>query len=93
VLGENIPAAMLIAKNATSTPRSFALSLAVVADGGTSLKIDPSQYAPLDQELVVCGKGAKADAARTFADFIARARVATDVALRLPASRRPPRSP
>jgi len=70
VLGENIQAAMLIAKNGDVDAAIVALSLAVVADGGTSLKIDPSQYAPLDQELVVCGKGAEADAARTFADFI-----------------------
>lgn len=70
VLGENIQATMLIAKNGDVDAAIVALSLAVVADGGTSLKIDPSLYAPLDQKLVVCGKGAEADAARRFADFI-----------------------
>jgi len=71
VLGENIQATMLIAKNGDVDAAIVALSLAVVADGGTSLKIDPSLYAPLDQKLVVCGKGPEADAARQFADFIA----------------------
>lgn len=70
VLGENIQATMLIAKNGDVDAAIVALSLAVVADGGTSLKIDPSLYAPLDQKLVVCGKGAEADAARRFADFL-----------------------
>ncbi len=70
VLGENIQATMLIAKNGDVDAAIVALSLAVVADGGTSLKIDPSLHAPLDQKLVVCGKGAEADAARRFADFV-----------------------
>lgn len=70
VLGENIQATMLIAKNGDVDAAVVALSLAVVADGGTSLKIDPAQYKPLDQQLVVCGKGEEADAARRFADFL-----------------------
>jgi len=70
VLGESIQATMLIAKNGDVDAAIVALSLAVVADGGTSLKIDPSMYAPLDQQLVVCGKGAEADAAKQFADFL-----------------------
>ena len=70
ILAENIQATMLIAKNGDVDAALVALSLAVVADGGTSLKIDPSLYKPLDQELVVCGKGEEADAARQFADFL-----------------------
>jgi molybdate transport system substrate-binding protein len=70
VLGENIQATMLIAKNGDVDAAIVALSLAVVADGGTSLKIDQSLHAPLDQKLVVCGKGPEADSARRFADFI-----------------------
>jgi len=70
VLGENIQAAMLIAKNGDVDAAVVALSLAVVADGGASLKIDPALHAPLDQQLVVCGKGAEADDARKFADFV-----------------------
>lgn len=70
VPGESIQATMLIAKNGDVDAAIVALSLAVVADGGTSLKIDPALYKPLDQQLVVCGKGTEADAARQFADFI-----------------------
>ena len=70
VFAENIQATMLIAKNGDVDAAFVALSLAVVADGGTSLKVDPALYKPLDQMLVVCGKGEEADAARRFADFI-----------------------
>ncbi|MDB4963858.1 MAG: Molybdenum transporter, periplasmic molybdenum-binding protein ModA [Myxococcales bacterium] len=70
ILAENIQATMLIAKNGDVDAAVVALSLAVVADGGASLKIDPALHEPLDQELVVCGKGEQADAARQFADFI-----------------------
>lgn len=71
VLTENVQATMLIAKNGDADAALVARSLAVVADGGASLKIDPSMYVPLDQQLVVCGKGAEADAARRFAEFLA----------------------
>jgi len=47
-----------------------ALSLAAVTNGGTTLKIDPQSYDPLEQELVVCGNGEEADAARQFVDFV-----------------------
>jgi molybdate transport system substrate-binding protein len=70
ILAENIQATMLIAKNGDVDAAVVALSLAVVADGGASLKIDPALHEPLDQELVVCGKGDQADAARQFADFV-----------------------
>lgn len=71
VLGENIQATMLYAKEKNVDAAIVALSLAVVTDGGTSLSIDPSSYAPLEQKLVVCGAGEEADAARQFADFVA----------------------
>ena len=49
-----------------------ALSLAVVSDGGSFLKIDDSMHDPLDQAMVVCGNGAEADAAHQFEDFCPR---------------------
>ena len=70
VLGDNIQATMLYAKERNVDAAVVALSLAVVNDGGTSLAIDPSMHDPLDQELVVCGAGEEADAARQFADFV-----------------------
>ncbi len=71
VLTENVSATMLLAKNGDADAVVTARSLAVVADGGTSLKIDPALYQPLDQALVVCGKGEEAAAAKRFADFLA----------------------
>lgn len=71
VLGENIQATMLYAKERNVDAAIVALSLAVVNDGGTTLAIDPSLHDPLDQMLVVCGAGEEADAARQFAAMLA----------------------
>jgi len=71
VLGDNIQATMLYAKERNVEAAIVALSLAVVTDGGTSLPIDPALYDPLDQALVVCGAGEEADAARQFAASVA----------------------
>jgi molybdate transport system substrate-binding protein len=71
VLGENIQATMLYAKERNVEAAVVALSLAVVNDGGTTLQIDPSLHDPLDQMLVVCGSGEESDAARQFAAMLA----------------------
>jgi molybdate transport system substrate-binding protein len=70
VLGENIQATMLYARDGNVDVAIVALSLAVVADGGAYLAIDQGLHDPLDQQLVVCGNGEEADAARQLADFI-----------------------
>lgn len=70
VFGDNIEATMIYAKEHNVDAAVVALSLAVITDGGTTLKIDPSLYEPLDQELVVCGAGEEADAAHQFAEFV-----------------------
>jgi molybdate transport system substrate-binding protein len=70
VLGENIQATMLYAHNGNADAALVALALAVVADGGASLPVDPSLHAPLDQAMVVCGKGEETDVAKQFADFV-----------------------
>jgi len=70
VLGDNIQTTMLYARNGNVDVAIVALSLAVVADGGAYLAIDPALHDPLDQQLVVCGSGEEADAARQLADFI-----------------------
>lgn len=70
ILGENVLATMLYAKEGNADAAVVALSLAVVTDGGSFLKIDPSMHAPLEQQLVVCGTGAEADRARQLATFI-----------------------
>jgi molybdate transport system substrate-binding protein len=73
ILGDNISATMLYAKERNVDAAVVALSLAVVTDGGTSLPIDTALYDPLDQKLVVCGTGEEADAARKFADHVTSA--------------------
>jgi len=70
VLAENVQATMLYAKNGDADAAIVALSLAVVTDGGAFLRIDPALHDALDQQLVVCGSGAEADAARQLATFI-----------------------
>ena len=70
VLGDSVQATMQYAQSKSVQAAIVALSLAEVADGGTTLKVDPAMYEPLEQELVVCGNGEEADAARRFADFI-----------------------
>lgn len=70
VLGDNIQATMLYAKDGNADAAIVALSLAVVADNGHSLTIDPALYDALDQQLVVCGSGPEADDARQLATFV-----------------------
>ena len=70
VLGENVQTTMLHARDGNSDAAIVALSLAVVTDGGSFMPIDPTLHDPLDQQLVVCGNGEEADAARQLADFI-----------------------
>ena len=70
VFAENIQTTMHYARDGNADAALVALSLAVVSDGGAYLPVDPSLHDPLDQQLVVCGNGPEADAARQFADFI-----------------------
>jgi molybdate transport system substrate-binding protein len=71
VLGESVQAAMKYAQDKSVDAAVVALSLAVVTDGGSFLPIDQASYDPLDQELVVCGSGEEADAARQLVAYIA----------------------
>jgi molybdate transport system substrate-binding protein len=71
VLGENVQATMLYARDHNADAAIVALSLAVVTDGGAFLPIDPELHAPLDQAMVVCGHGDDARAAQQFASFVA----------------------
>ncbi|MDQ3366605.1 MAG: molybdate ABC transporter substrate-binding protein [Myxococcota bacterium] len=70
VLAENVQATMLYARDGNADAAIVALSLAVVSDGGAYLPIDPNWHTPLDQQLVVCGKGREAEDAKQFADFV-----------------------
>lgn len=69
-LGPDVQTTMLYARRGEVQAAIVALSLAVVTDGGSFLKIDPDLHEPLDQQLVVCGTGPEAEAARKLAEFI-----------------------
>jgi molybdate transport system substrate-binding protein len=70
VFGENVQQTKQWAQDGSADAAIIALSLSIAGDGGTTLPIDPSFHDPLDQQLVVCGNGEEADAARQFAGFI-----------------------
>jgi len=69
-LGPDVQTTMLYARKGEVDAAIVALSLAVVTDGGSFLKIEADLHEPLDQQMVVCGNGEEADAARQLADFI-----------------------
>jgi molybdate transport system substrate-binding protein len=70
VLGENISATMTYAKEGSVDIAFVALSLAIQTDAQLYSPVDLDLHEPLEQTLVVCGKGGEADAARQLADFI-----------------------
>lgn len=70
ILAENVQAAQTYAKEGQVDVSFSALSLAIANDSTGYLAIPPDLHTPLEQSLVVCGKGPEADAAREFAKFI-----------------------
>ncbi len=70
VLTEDIQGTMRDTRDGKADAAIVALSLAVVSDGGAYLPIDPALHEPIDQQLVICGNGPEADAARQFSDFV-----------------------
>lgn len=70
VFGENVQQTLQFAQSGNAEAAIVALSLAVISDGHY-LMIPESQYRPIDQALVVCGRDpARRARARAFADFI-----------------------
>lgn len=70
VLAENVLAAMTYAKEGSVDVSFVALALVVAADAKGFTPIELDLHEPLEQTLVVCGKGREADAAKAFAAFI-----------------------
>ena len=70
VLGENISATMTYAKEGSVDVAFVALSLAISTDAQLYSPVDLDLHEPLEQTMVVCGKGPEADAARKLAAFI-----------------------
>lgn len=67
VFAENIRVTMQWAQDGSADAALVALSLATVTTGGVSVPVEQSLHDPLDQELVVCGRG---EGPRAFAAFV-----------------------
>ena len=70
VLGDSIQATMQLAQTDNVDAAVVAQSLATDTPGGHVAAIDPALYAPLEQQMVVCGSGKDAEHARTLEQFI-----------------------
>jgi molybdate transport system substrate-binding protein len=70
VPAENVQQAMTYAREGSTDAAIVALSLAIGDGADHYLAVDPALYAPLEQELVVCGSADDTDAARQLAAFI-----------------------
>lgn len=71
VLGENVQATMLYARDGNADAALVAQSLAAVTTGGASLPVDPALHAPLDQAMVACGSKAMIADAVQLEAFVA----------------------
>lgn len=70
VLGESISATMTYAKEGSVDVALVALSLATSTDAKLYSPVELDLHDPLEQTMIVCGKGGEADAARQLAEFI-----------------------
>jgi len=75
VYGENIQQTFQFAQSGNADVAVVALSLALGAEGGVYVPIDPSLHTPLDQKLVVCKGGSREEGrprkhANGFAEFV-----------------------
>lgn len=68
--GESVQVAMQYARSGTVDTAIVALSLAIATDGGKFSPVDASLYEPLEQQIVVCGKGSEAEAGQRFVDYV-----------------------
>jgi molybdate transport system substrate-binding protein len=70
VYGDNVQHTLQFAATGNVEAAIVALSLAIVTDGGHYILIDQGEHAPIDQALVVCRHGQKAEAGRSFTAFV-----------------------
>jgi molybdate transport system substrate-binding protein len=69
VFGENVQQTLQFAQSGNVELAIVALSLATQSDGAYTL-IDEAAHKPIDQALVVCGKGPEAEAAKKLVAFV-----------------------
>jgi len=96
VLGENVQATLVYAQKHEADVALVAHSLAMAAEGGTTVEIDPALYTPLDQALVICGTGEEAQLAKQYAEYVLGQDgrvVMTRYGFALPAEALPSRTP
>jgi molybdate transport system substrate-binding protein len=70
VFGENVQQTLEFAKTGNADAAVVALSLAIVAEDGAYVPIDPSLHAPIDQAMIVCKNGRGAELGRQFTEFV-----------------------
>lgn len=73
VLGENVQQALQFAQTGNVEAAIVALSLAIVAKGGSYIPVDESLHAPIDQAMVVCKNGGNAAVGKQFTEFVSGA--------------------
>lgn len=71
VYGENVQQALAFATSGNADVAIVALSLATSSSAGQFTRIDPKNHDAIDQALVVCKNGKKAETAPRFAAFVA----------------------
>jgi molybdate transport system substrate-binding protein len=70
VYGENVQQALQLARTGNADVAIVGLSVALAQKSGSWSLVDEARYAPIDQSLVVCSRGANAAFARKLADFL-----------------------
>ena len=70
VYAENVRQALQFAESGNADVAFVALSLALVTKGGRYHVIGANLHEPIDQALVICGRGPKRDSARLFAELV-----------------------
>lgn len=70
VYAENVRQALQLATTGNAEVAMVAWSNVVNRGEGVKLQVDESLYAPLEQSLVRCTRGAQPDAAKRFVDFL-----------------------
>lgn len=71
VKGENVQSTLALATSGNVEAAIVAYSLVVHLREGAYVLVDPEAHAPIDQALVVCGKGPGAGLAKEFAAYVA----------------------
>jgi len=70
VYGDIVQQTLALAQSGNADAAIVGLSLAIAAPGGSWAMIDEAGYSPIDQTLVVCGRGTNRAGGQKLADFL-----------------------